>query len=42
METKGVKLYNAQSSIVINQDSGRYKDIEKVISGVQANGIALW
>lgn len=39
MEEKGVKLYNAQSSIVINQDSARYKDIDKVIEGVQANGI---
>ncbi|MFA6484853.1 MAG: RtcB family protein [Parcubacteria group bacterium] len=40
MEIKGVKLYNAQSSIVINQDSARYKNIDKVIEGVEANGIA--
>jgi tRNA-splicing ligase RtcB len=40
MESKGVKLYNAQSSIVVNQDSARYKSIEKVIEGVEANGIA--
>lgn len=40
MKDKGVKLYNAQSSIVINQDSARYKDIENVIAGVEANGIA--
>lgn len=40
MKEKGVKLYNAQSSIVINQDSARYKNVEKVIEGVEANGIA--
>lgn len=40
MQEKGVKLYNAQSSIVINQDSARYKDIDRVIEGVEANGIA--
>jgi tRNA-splicing ligase RtcB (3'-phosphate/5'-hydroxy nucleic acid ligase) len=40
MKDKGIRLYNAQSSIVVNQDSGRYKDIEKVITGVEANGIA--
>lgn len=40
MEEKGVKLYNAQSSIVINQDSARYKNIDRVIEGVEANGIA--
>lgn len=39
MEEKGVKLYNAQSSIVINQDSARYKDISRVIEGVEDNGI---
>ncbi|MCK4635913.1 MAG: RtcB family protein [Candidatus Moranbacteria bacterium] len=39
MENKGVKLYNAKSSIVLNQDSARYKDISKVIEGVEANGI---
>jgi len=40
MREKGVRLYNAQSRIVIKQDSARYKDIEKVIEGVEANGIA--
>lgn len=40
MEEKGVKLYNAQSSIVVNQDSARYKNIEQVIKGVEANGVA--
>lgn len=40
MEAKGVRLYNAQSSIVINQDSARYKNIDRVIEGVEANGIA--
>lgn len=40
MEEKGVKLYNAQSSIVIKQDSARYRSIDKVIKDVEANGIA--
>lgn len=40
MAAKGVKLYNAQSSIVINQDSARYKNIDRVIEGVEANGVA--
>jgi len=40
MKEKGVRLYNAKSSIVVKQDSARYKDIEKVIEGVEANGIA--
>jgi tRNA-splicing ligase RtcB len=40
MEEKGVRLYNAQSSIVINQDSARYKDIDQVIKSVEANGVA--
>lgn len=40
MKTKGVKLYNAKSSIIINQDSARYKNIDTVIEGVSANGIA--
>lgn len=40
MEEKGIRLYNAQSSIVINQDSARYKNIDAVIEGVESNGIA--
>lgn len=40
MEEKNIKLYNAQSSIVINQDSSRYKSIEKVMQGIEANKIA--
>jgi RNA-splicing ligase RtcB len=40
MEAKGVRLYNARSSIVINQDSARYKNINRVIEGVEVNGIA--
>ena len=40
MEEKGVHLYNAKSSIVLNQDSARYKNIGRVIEGVEANGIA--
>lgn len=40
MEEKGVKLYNAQSSIVIKQDSARYRNVDEVIKSVEANGIA--
>lgn len=40
MEEKDIKLYNAQSSIITNQDSARYKNIEKVIKGVEDNNIA--
>jgi len=40
MKDKGVRLYNARSSIVANQDSARYKDIDGVMAGVEANGIA--
>jgi tRNA-splicing ligase RtcB (3'-phosphate/5'-hydroxy nucleic acid ligase) len=40
MEEKGVQLYNARSSIVINQDSARYKNINRVIEGVEENGVA--
>jgi tRNA-splicing ligase RtcB len=40
MKDKGVRLYNARSSMVINQDSARYKDIDKVMAGVEENGIA--
>jgi len=40
MKEKNIKLYNAQSSIVINQDSSKYKSIEKVMEGIEANKIA--
>ncbi len=40
MKEKGVALHNAKSSIVINQDSARYKNIARVIEGVEANSIA--
>lgn len=40
MEAKGVHLYNAKSSIILNQDSARYKSIDQVIKGVEANGVA--
>ncbi len=40
MADKGVKLYNAKSSRVIEQDSSRYKDVSRVIEGVDDNGIA--
>lgn len=40
MQEKGVKLYNAKSSSVMNQDSSRYKNVDRVIAGVEANGVA--
>lgn len=40
MGKKGVKLFNARSKGVVNQDSSYYKDIEEVISGVEDNQIA--
>ncbi|MDD5651859.1 MAG: RtcB family protein [Candidatus Moranbacteria bacterium] len=40
MKEKNIKLYNARSSIVIKQDSARYKNIDKVIEGIEANKIA--
>ncbi len=40
MKGKGVRLYNAQSSKTIEQDSSKYKDVSSVIEGVQENGIA--
>lgn len=39
LATKGVKLYNGQSSKVIEQDSSHYKQIEDVIAGAKANNI---
>ncbi len=40
MKEKGIALHNAKSSIVVNQDSARYKNIGRVIAGVEDNGIA--
>lgn len=39
LEKSNVKLYNAQSKGVILQDSAYYKDVEDVISGMEANQI---
>ncbi|EKE21760.1 MAG: hypothetical protein ACD_7C00140G0011 [uncultured bacterium] len=39
MQTSNVKLYNAKSDGVILQDSAYYKDVEEVISGMEANKI---
>ncbi len=39
MEKSQVKLFNAKSKGVINQDSAYYKDVEEVISGMQDNQI---
>jgi len=39
MESQKVKLFNAKSKGVIQQDSGYYKDVEEVISGMVENKI---
>lgn len=39
MEQSHVKLYNAKSKEVVNQDSAYYKDVEEVISGMADNQI---
>jgi tRNA-splicing ligase RtcB len=39
MEQKNVRLFNANSSGVIKQDSAYYKDVEEVISGMVDNKI---
>lgn len=39
MEHRQVKLFNAKSKGVILQDSSYYKDVEEVISGMEANKI---
>ncbi len=39
LATRGVKLYNGQSSKVIEQDSSHYKRAEDVIESVVANGV---
>lgn len=38
MEKKHVRLYNAKSKGIVHQDSGYYKDVEKVIEGMVDNG----
>jgi tRNA-splicing ligase RtcB len=40
MKEKNIRLYNAKSSIVVKQDSSLYKDVSKVIEGIEANKIA--
>ncbi len=39
MKKNNVRLYNAKSKGVILQDSGYYKDVEEVISGMEENNI---
>lgn len=39
MEDRKVKLFNARSKGVVFQDSGYYKDIEEVITGMEENNI---
>ncbi len=40
LATKGVRLYNGQSSAVIEQDASHYKRAEDVIASVRENNIA--
>ena len=39
MKSKKVRLYNAASKGVVNQDSGYYKDIDEVVAGMAENKI---
>lgn len=39
MKNRGVKLYNAQSKGVVNQDASHYKSIEPGVEGMKANKI---
>lgn len=39
MKSRGVKLYNAASKNIVDQDAGHYKSAEAAIKGMQANGI---
>ncbi|MDD3607816.1 MAG: RtcB family protein [Candidatus Moranbacteria bacterium] len=39
MKDRGVKLYNAASANIIDQDSAHYKNVEMAIEGMKANGI---
>ncbi len=39
MEERNVKLYNAASKEVINQDASNYKDPDKALAGMEANKI---
>jgi RNA-splicing ligase RtcB len=39
MEERNVKLYNAASKEVVNQDASSYKDPDKAIAGMEANKI---
>jgi tRNA-splicing ligase RtcB len=39
MERKGVMLFNGQSNITIKQDSAHYKDVSKVVRGIEENNI---
>jgi len=40
MADRQVRLYNAQSAGVIQQDASSYKDVEKALAGIKENGIA--
>ncbi len=39
MESYGVKLYNARSSKVIEQDASQYKNVEKAVEDITANNV---
>lgn len=39
MAKRGVKLYNAKSKGIVNQDASHYKNVEIAIKGMKANGI---
>lgn len=39
MDRKGVKLYNAQSSSVVNQDASHYKNVDEAVKTNRANGV---
>jgi len=38
MEKRKVKLYNAASKEIINQDASHYKDPRRAVEGMKANG----
>ncbi len=39
MNKRGVKLYNATSKEIIEQDAGHYKDPTIAVEGMEANNI---
>lgn len=39
MKKNNVRLYNAKSKGVLNQDSSHYKSVEPAIKGMEENGV---